>query len=492
MKELLEKIFENIYSNGLSEERYCDIKEFISEKLISEYNDYVMNREIVAKNKVNTLDIVLPNAKVGDYYSQLLKIEDEEIIEYWIEGLKKTGLEVVPEIVLDFQKEDNTMVQGSANLEVFDNGNIECQKQVIGTKIKGLVIKGNPIMSGDFDITLKYKYKGWFDGCNILERKLRFAINPDPRSLWKDIPTDKNIKFYKDDFVSEYVTVLANDKSLQKDIVAASKRGRSHAHEGKARDDDFKLYHNDESGWYIIAVADGAGSAKYSRKGSEIACETSVEYCKQALQMPTELEEAILELSKAEEGYSNRSISTLIYNIIGGAAHKAHRAILDVVKANEDQVRDYATTLLLAICKKFDFGWFVASFWVGDGAMCIYDKERQYIKLLGTPDGGEYAGQTRFLTMPEIFTPESIMSRLKYSIEEDFSALILMTDGVSDPFFETDANLNKVEKWNELWENINKEVDLTDDNTESKNQLLNWLDFWSAGNHDDRTIAILY
>lgn len=175
-----------------------------------------------------------------------------------------------------------------------------------------------------------------------------------------------------------------------------------------------------------------------------------------------------------------------------GAAHKAHRVILETANANEDQPRDYSTTLLLAICKKFDFGWFVASFWVGDGAMCIYDKERQYIKLLGTPDGGEYAGQTRFLTMKEIFTPESIMSRLKYSIEEDFSALLLMTDGISDPFFETDANLDKVEKWNELWDNINSEVDLTDDNTESQYQLLKWLDFWLPGNHDDRTIAILY
>ena len=87
---------------------------------------------------------------------------------------------------------------------------------------------------------------------------------------------------------------------------------------------------------------------------------------------------------------------------------------------------------------------------------------------------------------------ESIMSRLKYSIEEDFSALLLMTDGISDPFFETDANLNKVEKWNELWDNIKSEVDLTDDNTESQYQLLKWLNFWSPGNHDDRTIAILY
>jgi hypothetical protein len=84
------------------------------------------------------------------------------------------------------------------------------------------------------------------------------------------------------------------------------------------------------------------------------------------------------------------------------------------------------------------------------------------------------------------------MSRLKYSIEEDFTALMLMTDGISDPFFETDANLNKVEKWNELWDNVNSDVDLTDDNSESQYQLLKWLDFWSPGNHDDRTIAILY
>ena len=125
--------------------------------------------------------------------------------------------------------------------------------------------------------------------------------------------------------------------------------------------------------------------------------------------------------------------------------------------------------------------------------MCIYDKERSYFKLLGTPDEGEFAGQTRFLTMPEIFRDvTSFYGRLKFSIEQDFTSLMLMTDGVSDPMFETDANLNKIEKWDALWENITKEVELTDDNTESQYQLLKWLDFWSQGNHDDRTIAILY
>ena len=490
MDKLFEILITNHYPNGISDEKRLDIIKFISKKIYNDYSDYYMNREITIKNKVESIKMVLPNAKVGEEYNHLIKIEDDDIFEYWIEGLDNTGL-ITKNETTDKQeiKTTDTVIKDSIHGHISEQEN----NVVIGTKTRGIEINGIPTVSGDFDLVLKYKYDGWYDGCAILERKLKFVINPDPRSLWKNIPTDKNIKFYKEDFVSEYVVVPKNDSGPQKDIVAASKRGRSHAHEGRARDDDFRLYHSNENGWYIIAVADGAGSAKYSRKGSAIACETCIEHCKQALMIPDELENAIIDLSQAKEGYSNRAISTLIYNIVGGAAHKAHRAILETSKANDDQIRDYSTTLLLAICKKFDFGWFVASFWVGDGAMCIYDKNRQYIKLLGAPDGGEYAGQTRFLTMKEIFSsPESIMSRLKYSIEKDFSALLLMTDGVSDPFFETDANLNKFEKWDALWENITSEVELTDDNAESQYQLLKWLDFWSPGNHDDRTIAILY
>ena len=68
-----------------------------------------------------------------------------------------------------------------------------------------------------------------------------------------------------------------------------------------------------------------------------------------------------------------------------------------------------------------------------------------------------------------------------------------MSDGVSDPKFETDANLNNPAKWDALWDDLKQNgVDLTDDNEAAKDQLLDWLDFWSPGNHDDRTIAILY
>lgn len=180
-------------------------------------------------------------------------------------------------------------------------------------------------------------------------------------------------------------------------------------------------------------------------------------------------------------------------------AHKAINALSDNVEGTKP--KDFATTLLLAICKKLDFGWFVASFWVGDGAMCIYNREKHTARLLGVPDEGEFSGQTRFLTMPEIFRDaRSLYQRLRFGIVPDFTALMLMTDGVSDPMFGTEANLNNIDRWDDLWDKLSNGfpeddipgVDLSDDNENVKEGLLKWLDFWKPGEHDDRTIAILY
>ena len=294
----------------------------------------------------------------------------------------------------------------------------------------------------------------------------------------------------------QYVKVPERDRIPRKDIVAASQRGRSHAHEGKPRDDHFMLHYCDKTEWYIIAVADGAGSAKYSREGSRIACETAVAHCKDALTESSEFENAIQLLAdNAESQEARKLVGDKIYSIVGNAALKAHNAIKKEAERKEGaKLKDYATTLLLAICKRFEFGWAVASFWVGDGAMCVYDGEKHTADMLGMPDEGEFAGQTRFLTMTEIFADTaSFYQRLRFKIYPDFTALMLMTDGVSDPKFETDANLQNPEKWDALWKDLaDNGVELTDDNEKSQEQLLNWLNFWDRGNHDDRTIAILY
>jgi hypothetical protein len=228
-----------------------------------------------------------------------------------------------------------------------------------------------------------------------------------------------------------------------------------------------------------------------------------VEHCKSLLSNNQEFEKAIVDYNSEKESQEKRTnLTRLVYNIVFRGAVKAHEAINAVAdKVDDAKPKDFATTLMFAICKKYEFGWFIASFWVGDGAMCLYDETSQTAKLLGVPDEGEFSGQTRFLTMPEVLRDKDVVSkRLRMAIVPDFTALFLMSDGVSDPMFETDKNLNDFTKWKEFYENLKNGfpedeiggVDLSDDNEEAKDQLLNWLDFWSPGNHDDRTIAILY
>lgn len=434
-----------------------EFEKFKNEFLWNKFYNYTMENIKIIEKKVSTLNFQFPNGTVGKSYEVNFEIESDEISEYWLEGVEVIGL--------DIEKTN-----------------------------KGYKIKGTPDISGDYNITMHYKYNSWIEGKPILSRSFVIIINPDPKTLWCDIPTPTDIEYFKDDYATDYIEVNDDDKLSQKDIVAASKRGRSHAHEGKARDDDFSIKYCSQSEWYIIVVADGAGSAPFSREGSRIACNTAINHCQEKLISLSDFDENIKLLNEmSEKSDYRKKVADNIYEVIGNAAFKAHKAVIEEARNKKRASKEYSTTLLLSICKRFDFGWFVASFWVGDGAMAIYSKDNNYVKLLGVPDGGEYAGQTRFLTMPEIFKDaSSIYSRLRYSIEKDFTALLVMSDGVSDPLFETDANLERINKWDELWDNINSVVELTDNNSESQYQLLKWLDFWSAGNHDDRTIAILY
>lgn len=471
--------FLELLANGKNDTDFEEFLKFVSDKLWNQYNKHLMDEILMTENKVNGIALNLPNASENKPYEQTIDFGDTKIAIERVDGLSAEthGLNVT---VCDDKK--SFKIAGTPDLNPIRNA---------GTEIEST-----------FELTVFYKYEGL---ClppkkPLLERKLQLVINQDPRYLWKNIPVDwekmPDPKYEKEDADCQYVTVKAlPDGTPQKDIVAASKRGRSHAQEGKPRDDDFQLYHDEQTNWYVIAVADGAGSAKFSREGSRLACNVTVEVCKKALSNCEKFEENInlWHIDQKSED-AGKLVSTDIYNILGKAAHKAHLEINAEAAREKNRPKDYATTLLLAICKKFDFGWFIASFWVGDGAMCLYDKENHTSVLLGTPDEGEYGGQTRFLTMPEIFAnPTDFFSRLKCRIVPDFTALFLMSDGVSDPKFETDVNLNSTEKWDALWDDLKDNgVELTDDNEAAKEQLLNWLDFWAPGNHDDRTIAILY
>jgi serine/threonine protein phosphatase PrpC len=417
-----------------------------------------INEEIalMIKNKY----IMLPNGKVGQPYNFKFSVEKiglTDIEDFWFEGFETIGLS-------------------------FDNSTD--------------TISGTPIQSGECSIILKLKRKGWTEEKPVFERKLNLTINPDPRSLWLNKPSNEADPYWKPDSATKFLKVVSTGRKVKnerKDVVAASVRGRSHAHEGIFRDDDFGMDYDKTNHWYVLTVADGAGSAKASRKGSAIACETVVDVCTAQLELKhKEFEHLIKEFNLDKTGPNRKKLGDALYAIVGSAVFKAWRNIEEEAVKSGRPAKDFSTTLIVSICKKFTFGWFVGAFWVGDGGIGIYNQETRFLKVLGESDGGEFAGQTRFLTMPEITQPTELYRRLRFDIVDDFTALILMSDGITDPKFETDANLVRIEKWDELWDDLSREVDFTDDNEKSAEQLLKWLDFWSPGNHDDRTIVILF
>jgi hypothetical protein len=352
-----------------------------------------------------------------------------------------------------------------------------------------LRIKGIPTQSGNFKVLIHVKYLATSQHpAQEFQLQGEIEIMPDPRKLWKDLEPDATLPYQKPHSDHEMVTMMGRT------MIAASRRGRSHAHSGTFRDDDFKLSVIESEGWYILAVADGAGSAPYSRRGSQIACDKAVEVLEAKLD--AKLAQDLAPLGEAWKAAPNDTIKAQIarclYEPLSHAAYAGYKAIGEEAKTLGEEPKAFHTTLLLTVVRLFDFGYFVGTWWVGDGGVGVYQRGK-YIKPMGVPDGGQFAGQTRFLTMPEIWADgATIIKRIEFDIVDDFTAVVLMSDGVTDPKIQTDYNLGQVSKWDELWNDLENTVDFSEDNLQADAQLLEWLDFWSPGEHDDRTIAILY
>ena len=355
---------------------------------------------------------------------------------------------------------------------------------------------GQPAPS-EFTLTAKYRLEvdGASGGAYEGKKEFKLIIVPAVDTLWRDEPVNWD-QMPEPRYRNEnYATDSAVLDGEEKHIVAASLRGRSHAQDGKPRDDAFQFATT--HGWQVLAVSDGAGSACYSREGARLACEKAVAVCCERLDNEpyrNTFEANIKNLSDTPtEPEKRKPVGDSLYSLLCHAANQARQAIAQEAAQQGKETRTYAATLLLCVAKHFEFGWFVGSFWVGDGAIALYrrDTTPHTVYLMGEPDEGEYGGQTRFLTMPEVFSDASALyCRLRFRLVDDFSALFLMTDGVSDPKFETTNNLKNAEKWDALWDELTAADALTNA-AESEQALLEWLGFPSPGNHDDRTLLVL-
>lgn len=352
------------------------------------------------------------------------------------------------------------------------------------------LVSGTPTRDGEFKVEILYSC----EGVGLDVAKARLIVNPDPKSLWKNLPSDLKDPYWKPDEDSQYI-----DSMVDLTLVAGSKRGRSHAQKGTFRDDDFFIYSQVDTGWQIAVVSDGAGSAKFSRRGSAIICKEGGEHLEHALagEAGEKLTAAVEAWHSAQPGSDDdtplRVLKTQLYVTLGYAAHHSMTRINEECQRRADlggTVKDYSSTALFGIVKRFPFGVFCASFSVGDGAIAMIRGDGTP-ELLCTPDGGEFSGQTRFLSKDTV-TQEELLKRLHFSLASDFRGLYLMTDGVSDPYFQTDVGLTMPERWAKLITDIEEVASLSQHDEGSAGRLVTWLDFWSKGEHDDRTLVAIF
>lgn len=339
-------------------------------------------------------------------------------------------------------------------------------------------IQGQPIEANPIEFSFQFIAED-----ETRSAQCRLNVIADPRSLWKVIEPEAG-----QEFVKTHLDQAMIDTPNYK-IVAASRRGRSHEHVGSFRDDDFAIHLIEDSPWSVITVADGAGSAKYSREGSRIAVEIVQSEFQRYLN-PYTIDDLNNDLAKWQVGSQDQvtvGIATKLNQQFHHVYYEIYKSILNQIELQATNLgantKDFSTTLLVAVVCKLADKTFVSTFSVGDGAIALYSESN--LRLMNDPDGGEYAGQTRFLdrSIAQDFT-----NRLKIGCFTDVDAILLMTDGISDPIFETDSGLLNLAKWQKLYAELDPIMQIESADT----ALLEWMHFFTPGHHDDRTMAVLW
>jgi Protein phosphatase 2C len=345
-------------------------------------------------------------------------------------------------------------------------------------------IEGIPETAGEHTVHILYGVDADLGGAvELLTLESVLTIHPDPRSLWIAQPSDPQAPFAKPDSQHQALSHAGLHG------LCASQRGRAHAQAGGQREDEALVAAIEGQDWLLAVVADGAGSATLSREGSRLACTCIAAHLQaQDSKVWRDLEAAFQAWLASPSAEHNATIAARLQALLQGALEHAIHAIRDAAAQAAQPEKAFATTVSLALVHPLAQGGHAIIGWgVGDGPVVLLDPSG-CPDLLHMPEEGEYGGQTSFLPGSEaLHTLPDLLQRVTWRIMPRFQAIVLMTDGVYDPFFQGRNHLWHSDNWHTLWQQWQP---LLASEAPSA-ALLAWLDFWSRGNHDDRSIALL-
>ncbi|MBM3728726.1 MAG: protein phosphatase 2C domain-containing protein [Acidobacteria bacterium] len=185
-------------------------------------------------------------------------------------------------------------------------------------------------------------------------------------------------------------------------VAGASVRGSGHIQSGQPCQ-DAHLSVVLPGGWWLAAVADGAGSASRSQTGAEQAVQAALTALRDFA--------GTVPARATEEAWRQGLL---------GALHAARHA-LDRAAASENlPVREFATALSLLVAGP-EAG---AALQVGDGAVVAARPDGSLHTLL-PPQTGEYANETNFLVSPRYQEAAGF-----HHFTEPYQAFGLFTDGL--------------------------------------------------------------
>ncbi|MFN9350963.1 MAG: PP2C family serine/threonine-protein phosphatase [Gemmatimonadota bacterium] len=278
------------------------------------------------------------------------------------------------------------------------------------------------------------------------------------------------------------VHVFADDVAPGWRAVAASVRGRSHAHRGDHREDAFAVRRHD--GLVVLCAADGAGSAPLSRVGSELAC--------------LETAERVVAKLAPERGYLRErqrdELAHAVGHAIGLSVWETCRLLHDLAAASGTSPSAYRCTLLVAAWYASEAAELVVSSQVGDGAILAWRRDGT-AQRLGDADSGDFAGEVRTF-VPDAQAPERA-SHVRVTDAAPLTAFALLTDGVDDPLHPIEQQAPALlAQWRtgsdtDLPRLVQRFRGPVLGTADAGPALAQWLGFEKRGENDDRT-AVLF
>ena len=166
-----------------------------------------------------------------------------------------------------------------------------------------------------------------------------------------------------------------------------------------------KTFELEQNGVYVIALADGAGSAKLSHYGAERIVKDAAKYTVEHFEEWLEIEDG-------------RQVKQTLLKVL-------RRGLTEESQVRECSIRDLASTLLLVAVDESHY----ILLHIGDGVIGYLDG--YMLKVASMPDNGEFSNVTTFVTSEEALAS----MRLFKGELKNKNAFVLMSDGTEQSLY---------------------------------------------------------